>query len=506
MIRALAADGFDVACMGATTRRTDPGVLDAERATFEQRPGSHRRRRGSTSCTGRSRKRRNSRTPPVHRGLALGFNRTVGFRASTALPFRQFDVAADESLALLEVPLVVEDSALLGPIAVRNGLEHARESVQELVDTTRDVGGALTFLFHPDRLLGAEWLALYEWSLRYLSESGAWLTSLAELDRWWTAARAQAARRLIVVEVVAIEGPLDAERLDWVAELYGAVDPKYLDRGYLDHLLVHGPGGPSLHAFALDDGVPVGHSAVVPTPARRGNAALRAGKLEALVVAESHRGSRGGGVPVVRLVLDSLYALADARGFELLHAFVLPRVGRVIRFERVDDVGSPSLVALLKTSRSGAPAAAERALAAAQHGLRAVAGAGLRMRSAPTVRAVTPEDAAMLATPALRDGTWAVVARGRVGLVCVLAVRTRPRAGRRIACARPAAGLAARAASGRGLGRPFARAQVGHGASRRSRATGSRARRRHPASASPPAPTPACAAPPAPSASSSGAT
>ena len=48
----------------------------------------------------------------------------------------------------------MEDSALLGPIAVRNGLDHARESVQKLVETTRDVGGAMTFLFHPDRLLG----------------------------------------------------------------------------------------------------------------------------------------------------------------------------------------------------------------------------------------------------------------------------------------------------------------------------------------------------------------
>ena len=60
----------------------------------------------------------------------LGFNRTVGFRASTALPFRQFDVTADEALPLLEVPLVVEDSALLGPIAERGGLDHARERVQ----------------------------------------------------------------------------------------------------------------------------------------------------------------------------------------------------------------------------------------------------------------------------------------------------------------------------------------------------------------------------------------
>ena len=67
---------------------------------------------------------------------------------------------------------------MLGPIAERGGLDHARERVRELVDVTRDVGGAITFLFHPDKLLLAEWLELYEWSLRYLSESGAWLTSL----------------------------------------------------------------------------------------------------------------------------------------------------------------------------------------------------------------------------------------------------------------------------------------------------------------------------------------
>jgi hypothetical protein len=82
---------------------------------------------------------------------------------------------------------VVEDSALLGPIAERGGPDHARERVQELVDVTRDVGGAMTFLFHPDKLLNPDWLELYEWSLRYLAESGAWLTSLGNLEQWWTA-------------------------------------------------------------------------------------------------------------------------------------------------------------------------------------------------------------------------------------------------------------------------------------------------------------------------------
>jgi hypothetical protein len=188
LIRTIADEGFDVGLHGSYYSAVQPGVLAAERKTFEHATGI-------TPTTTRQHFLHwdISRTPQLQNAAGftadstLGFNRTVGFRASTALPFRQFDVAADESLALLEVPLVVEDSALLGPIAERGGLDHARERVRELVDVTRDVGGAMTFLFHPDKLLLAEWLELFEWSLRYLAESGAWLTSLANLEQWWTA-------------------------------------------------------------------------------------------------------------------------------------------------------------------------------------------------------------------------------------------------------------------------------------------------------------------------------
>lgn len=225
---------------------------------------------------------------------------------------------------------------------------------------------------------------------------------------------AEAARQLTALEVVAIDGPLDPDRLGWIADLYGAADPRYRRREFLEHLFVRGPAGPALHAFAVADGAPVAHSAVVPTPARRGSETLRTGKLEALYVAESHRGGRGNGVPVVRRVLDALYDLADTRGFQVLHAFVAPRVGRTIGFTRVDGVSPPSLVALLRPSRTGPAAAAEWALATAQFGAGAIAGAGLRVAgardSAPLTRAVDAVDATLLETPPLPSGAWAVVA------------------------------------------------------------------------------------------------
>lgn len=188
VIRTFAAEGFDFGLHGSYFSAVAPGMLEREREALE---------RGTGLVVTTTRQHflhwDIRRTPQLQAAAGfladstLGFNRAAGFRASTTLPFRHFDVAADAPLDLLEVPLVVEDSALLGPIAADCGPDRARVVVRELVDTTREVGGVITFLFHPDKLVRPEWLALYEETLSYAAESGAWLASLAELERWWTA-------------------------------------------------------------------------------------------------------------------------------------------------------------------------------------------------------------------------------------------------------------------------------------------------------------------------------
>ena len=173
-----------------------------------------------------------------------------------------------------------------------------------------------------------------------------------------------------------------------------------------------GPGRPSLHAFALDDGVPVGHAAVVPTPARRGNATLRAGKLEALVVAESHRGSRrrrARGPPGARRPLRTRRRARVRAAPRVRHAASRP--SHPIRARRRRGLAVPRRT--VEDLAVRAAAAAERALAAAQHGLRSRRGRGspseVRLRPCAPV---TADDAGLLATPVLPDGRWAVVAEG----------------------------------------------------------------------------------------------
>jgi hypothetical protein len=116
---------------------------------------------------------------------SLGFNRNVGFRAGTSLPFRQFDVTSGRARDLLEVPLVVQDAALLGPIGLGLGADETRRVVVQLFDEVAAVGGLVTFVFHPDKLDRPDWLAFYEWALDRAVASGAWLPSLSRLDAWW---------------------------------------------------------------------------------------------------------------------------------------------------------------------------------------------------------------------------------------------------------------------------------------------------------------------------------
>ena len=179
-------EGFDVGLHGSYESARAPGVLEAEKALLERVLGSevtttrqhflHWDIRWTPGLQEHARFRADS---------SLGFNRSVGFRAGTSLPFHQFDLMTRRALDLLEVPLVVQDAALLGPIGLGRDEDATSSAVWELFEEVAAVGGLLTFVFHPDKLDRPDWLALYESVLDHAAASGAWLTSLARLDDWW---------------------------------------------------------------------------------------------------------------------------------------------------------------------------------------------------------------------------------------------------------------------------------------------------------------------------------
>lgn len=202
-----------------------------------------------------------------------------------------------------------------------------------------------------------------------------------------------------MTEILTVEGPLEHARLRWVADLYGRADPKYLRDDVLQHLFTQSPAGAALHSFAVDEDRPVGHCAVVPTRARRGSDELRCGKLEALWVEESYR--RGN---VARSLLDELYALADQRGFELVHGHATALIGQVIRFLPLDGVGKRSWVGVASPD-----AVASRTIAGAQRAIGTVASVFARSPDAAALRAATTDDADLVAVPPPPPDRWAAV-------------------------------------------------------------------------------------------------
>ncbi len=186
MMSELAAEGFDVGLHGSYTAALEPGALAAERTALESCTGLE------LTTTRQHFLRWDVRTTPALQEAAglrvdstLGFNRNVGFRAGTSLPFHHFDVTTQTQLGLLEIPLAIEDTALLSPGGLELEFSDARGVVGQLLSRVAEVGGVATLLFHPDKFADRDWLELYEWSLDQALDQGAWVTSLRGLADWW---------------------------------------------------------------------------------------------------------------------------------------------------------------------------------------------------------------------------------------------------------------------------------------------------------------------------------
>jgi len=154
-----------------------------------------------------------------------------------------------------------------------------------------------------------------------------------------------------VTTLTLLDGPLDDERLSWVAALYGQADPRWADLGWVRHLCVENPSGQAVHSFALaDDGRAVGHCCVLPMVTRVGGLAEPAvsGKIEALFIEPAHRGDvvehEGRATPLAMALIRALYDFAETRGMGLLHSYSEPALGRLHRIARTLPVTVPAVV------------------------------------------------------------------------------------------------------------------------------------------------------------------
>ncbi|HQB28382.1 MAG TPA: polysaccharide deacetylase family protein [Paludibacter sp.] len=112
----------------------------------------------------------------------LGFNDNIGFRFGTCYPWRLYDLQAKEELPILEVPLIIQDGAMLGQSkGMRLDEETAFQYIVQLTQSVDRVGGVLTLLWHPNYLNDPAWWSLYVRSLAYLKDKNAWFGTVRDI-------------------------------------------------------------------------------------------------------------------------------------------------------------------------------------------------------------------------------------------------------------------------------------------------------------------------------------
>jgi hypothetical protein len=184
--RRIADDGFEVGLHGSFLSALDARLLTEQKAALEDAVGR------SVVATRQHYLRYDMRRTPRIQEQAgfradstLGFNRNVGFRAGTSMPFRPFDFEASAPVDVLEVPLIVQESPLLSSNALELDVALAKAVIAQLIDAVAAVGGVATLLFHPHSFLNPAFLALYRFSIEHCRARGAWFSTVGQIAEWW---------------------------------------------------------------------------------------------------------------------------------------------------------------------------------------------------------------------------------------------------------------------------------------------------------------------------------
>jgi hypothetical protein len=117
----------------------------------------------------------------------LGFGDRPGYRCSISYPFRLYDLARDEELAIVEIPLVIMDGGL--KTMEDASAEEAWQIVEEILGWSQRFRGACTVLWHNTSFCalddGGTLREMYRRLLQEARQRGAWLCSCGQLLRWW---------------------------------------------------------------------------------------------------------------------------------------------------------------------------------------------------------------------------------------------------------------------------------------------------------------------------------
>jgi hypothetical protein len=98
---------------------------------------------------------------------SVGFAERIGFKAGTCVPYQPWLFPLNRQADLIEIPLLVMDRTLLAYMGLNK--EQAIQSVNQLVERCREVGGVFTILWHNDAFLNPFYRDVYLGLLGHLT-------------------------------------------------------------------------------------------------------------------------------------------------------------------------------------------------------------------------------------------------------------------------------------------------------------------------------------------------
>jgi hypothetical protein len=187
LLRELAAAGHDVGLHGSFMSAFGGESLKRERQVLQDATGIEI----VTTCQHYLRWQPQV-TPSIQEAAGfradatLGFNRGVGFRAGTSLPFRLYDAEGQRTRMLLELPVFAQDNVFFNTDSLGLDPLAARELVATTLDSIASCGGVLTVLVHAHHLEHPPFRQLYTDLLAEGLDRGAWFAPLRSIESWWT--------------------------------------------------------------------------------------------------------------------------------------------------------------------------------------------------------------------------------------------------------------------------------------------------------------------------------
>jgi hypothetical protein len=111
----------------------------------------------------------------------VGYNEAVGYRAGTAQAYKPL-----EAERLLELPLIIMDTALFFPRRQSLSAEQARVQIEAILDNAAEHGGCVTVNWH-DRSISPErnWGAFYTEMIQGVKMRGVWFATATQVVAWF---------------------------------------------------------------------------------------------------------------------------------------------------------------------------------------------------------------------------------------------------------------------------------------------------------------------------------